>query len=303
MKRRAVRVGAPATLVDTVAQALVVSPEEAARLIEGGGVYLNGRRLRTPAAQLAAGQVVTVVVESRGHSALDPGPGPLPLRVLFEDEAVLAVDKPAGVLTQPGPSHVGDSLLDAANLALGGAAGLVHRLDRETSGVVVFGKTPEATTALAGAFRQGRALKQYLAVTERILPASGTVDWPLSKDPSRVGRWRASPTANGIAALTSYERLFPQDGEGPFCVVRLSPRTGRTHQLRAHLAALQAPIAGDALYGGARSVGGLAAPRCLLHAWRLELPHPTGGRTLCLQAPPPPDLRAFLEAARLWPLP
>jgi 23S rRNA pseudouridine1911/1915/1917 synthase len=170
----------------------------------------------------------------------------------------------------------------------------VHRLDRETSGVTVFGKTAQATTALAAEFREGRARKRYLAATGPGLPPSGTVDLPLSKDPSRPGRWRASRTANGVPALTVFRTLYT----GPeYCLVELLPRTGRTHQLRAHLTALGAPILGDSRYGGAVRAGGISAPRCLLHAQALELSHPRTGLPLRVESPVPEDLRRFFEHA------
>src|SRR5205823_4921369 len=124
----------------------------------------------------------------------------------------------------------------------------------------------ESTRELASEFRQGTARKRYLAVCGPGLPANGVIDLPLSKDPSRPGRWRASRRANGVAAVTEYERL--SEGAG-FCVASLWPKTGRTHQLRAHLAGVGCPIVGDALYGGAPS-----ASRSLLHAWELHLQRP-----------------------------
>lgn len=214
--------------------------------------------------------------------------------MLYEDAEVIAVDKPAGVSAQPTEGRVGDSLVDLVSARLGRPAGLVHRLDRETSGVTVFGKTAEATSALAAEFREGRARKRYVAATGPGLPPSGTVDLPLSKDPSRPGRWRATRAANGVPALTDFHTLFA----GPaFCVVELLPHTGRTHQLRAHLTALEAPILGDARYGGAARAGGVEAARCLLHAQALELGHPRTGKVLRIEAPVPEDLRRFFDAA------
>jgi 23S rRNA pseudouridine1911/1915/1917 synthase len=193
---------------------------------------------------------------------------------------------------------VGESLVDLVSARLGRPAGLVHRLDRETSGVTLFGKTEAATRALAAEFREGRARKRYLAATGPGLPPSGTVELPLSRDPSRPGRWRASRTANGVPALTEFRTLYA----GPeYCLVELSPRTGRTHQLRAHLTALGAPILGDARYGGAARAGGLPAPRCLLHAQALALSHPRTGQPLLLEAPVPKDLLRFFEQVALQP--
>lgn len=270
-------------------------PEPGARgLVEVGAVYVAGKRSRDANARLTAGQVVTVVLEEGGQSPLSETPPAPELRVLYEDADVIAVDKPAGVSAQPTEGRVGDSLVDLVGAKLGRPAGLVHRLDRETSGVTVFGKTAEATSALAAEFREGRARKRYVAATGPGLPPSGTVDLPLSKDPSRPGRWRATRAANGVPALTDFHTL----SSGPaFCVVELLPHTGRTHQLRAHLTALGAPILGDARYGGAARAEGVEAARCLLHAQALELGHPRTGKLLRIEAQVPEDLMRFFLAA------
>ncbi|RKH58656.1 RluA family pseudouridine synthase [Corallococcus sp. AB049A] len=297
MKRRTFKAeGAHAgrALVDAVAAELALPVADVRRLVDVGAVYVAGKRARDGAVKLLPSQVVTVVLEEAGQSPLEAPKPAAPMRVLFEDADVLAVDKPAGLNAQPTEGRVGGSLVDLVGEHLGRQAGLVHRLDRETSGVTVFGKTAAATSALAEAFREGTARKRYLAATGPGLEAGGTVDLPLSKDPSRPGRWRATRAANGVPAWTDYRTLFA--GEA-FSLVELLPRTGRTHQLRAHLTALGHPILGDARYGGAGSAGSLVAPRCLLHAHALELGHPRTGRPLRLEAPVPDDLRAFFEAA------
>jgi 23S rRNA pseudouridine1911/1915/1917 synthase len=286
------------SVAEALAAQLGLPAKEAQQLVQAGAVYLAGRRCRDATARLSAGQVVAVVLEEGGRSPLEAPPLPPELRILLEDEALLAVDKPAGITAQPTEGRVGDSLVDMVSARLGRPAGLVHRLDRETSGVTVFGKTGPATTALAEQFREGHARKRYLAATGPGLPPSGTVDLPLSKDPSRPGRWRASAAANGVPALTDFRTLYA--GED-FCLVELLPHTGRTHQLRAHLTALQAPILGDARYGGAAQAGGLPAPRCLLHAQALELAHPRTGQPLRIEAPVPEDLQRFFTAANLPP--
>ncbi|MBX5482439.1 MAG: RluA family pseudouridine synthase [Myxococcaceae bacterium] len=295
MKRRTFRVDRRGLLAAAVAHGLSADDAEARALIARGAVYLDGRRCLSPAAPVGAGQTVMVVLEERGQPALAAPAPPVPLRILFEDAQVLAVDKPAGITAQPTPSRVGESLVDLASHHLGRTAGLVHRLDRETSGVTVFGKTPEATRALAAAFRKGTARKQYLAIAAGELPERGVIDLKLSRDPKRPGRFRASPIANGVTARTRYERLGAVPG---VVVVALFPETGRTHQLRAHLAALGAPIAGDVLYGGPRELLGFPAPRVLLHAQRLVVPHPATGAPLELESPVPDELQRFVDRIR-----
>jgi 23S rRNA pseudouridine1911/1915/1917 synthase len=281
MKRRTFDSADDGPVAQAVARGLDVPLAEAQALVATGAVYVEGRRARDAGAAVRAGARLTVVLEEGGRAVTAAASPPPPLVVLYEDADVIAVDKPAGVTAQPTPGRVGDSLLDLVSARLGHAAGLVHRLDRETSGVTVFGKHPAATRRLAAAFREGRAKKQYLAVTKAGLPASGDIELPLSKDPSRPGRWRASARANGVPAHTRYTRL----ADGPVSLVQLFPQTGRTHQLRAHLAGIGHPIVGDRLYGGA------PGPRCLLHAWRLALDG------LEFEAPVPADLRAAVDAA------
>src|SRR5262249_23764647 len=130
------------------------------------------------------------------------------------------------------------------------------------------------------------------------LPEGGIIDLPISRDPSRPGRFRATRAANGLSAVTDFTRLF---SASDFCLVALFPRTGRTHQLRAHLTAQGSPIRGDASYVGAREAGGLPALRCLLHAQALQLLHPATGKPLLLEAAPPEDLAAFFRVARVVP--
>jgi 23S rRNA pseudouridine1911/1915/1917 synthase len=298
MRRRTLQVrDASADLAAFVAAETGLSPAAARALVERGAVYLDGKRCRDPRLRLKPGHIVTAVLEEAGRSAAaEPPATPAPeLAILHQDGALLAVNKPAGLPSQPTPGGAAN-LLDLVGARLGRPAGLVHRLDRETSGVIVFGLTSAATRALAAQLREGTAHKQYLAVVAPGLPAAGRIDLPISRDPSRPGRYRATRSANGVPALTEYRRL--REGED-HCLVELSPRTGRTHQLRAHLAAIGCPIAGDLRYGGAATVAGEPVRRCLLHARRLELDHPADpGRRLAIEAPLPPDLERFFRTPR-----
>ena len=252
----------PGRLEGLLIEQLPASRDEVRALLERGAVYLQGRRCADGAARVGPGTRVMVVLEEGGQAVTErPAARPV-LRVLLENDDVIAVDKPAGVTAQPTPGRVGDSLLDLVSQHLGAAAGLVHRLDRETSGVTVFGKHGAATSALAEAFREGHAQKEYVAVVQSGVPEKGTIALPLSRDASRPGRWRASERHNGIEALTEFARL---SDDGARAVVALFPKTGRTHQLRAHLTGIGFPIVGDRLYGGAEG------PRCLLHARKLSV--------------------------------
>jgi 23S rRNA pseudouridine1911/1915/1917 synthase len=179
---------------------------------------------------------------------------------------------------------------------VGGPVTIVHRLDRETSGVTVLARTKAAAAALSEAFRVGGPEKTYLALCARPpSPPEGRVDAPLGKDLRRAGLRRVDPA--GDVAATAYRTL---EASGLAALVEARPETGRTHQIRVHLAHLGAPLLGDAKYGGPRRIGEVAVPRVMLHAQRLELAHPVSGAPLVLEAALPPDFLA-LKAALLPP--
>ena len=296
MKRRVFRASGSGPLAGTVARGLGCSADEARALVSRGAVYLRGRRQRDPSLVVPADSEVLVVLEEAGRSSTGPEPTPPPLRILHEDDRVLAVDKPAGLAAQPTPGGVA-SLLLLASAHLGRDAGLVHRLDRDTTGVMVFGKSPRATSALAASFRTGTARKQYLAVTATGLPADGICTLRLARDRTRPGRWVARPR-DGLEAETRFRRL---GATAELALAALWPRTGRTHQIRAHLAALGAPIAGDRLYGGPLRLGEGAIGRPLLHAHVLVLPDPRTGAPLRLEAPLPEDMAPWFRTLGVVP--
>jgi 23S rRNA pseudouridine1911/1915/1917 synthase len=291
VKRRTFQSAASGTLAEVVATGLGCSLGDARALVERGAVYVRGRRQRDPSREIAPATPVLVVLEERGRASMDAPRAAAPLRVLHEDADLLVVDKPPGLPAQPTPGGMG-SLLLLASEHLGRDAGLVHRLDRDTSGVTVFGKSAAATSALAASFRTGSVRKQYLAVTAPGLPASGTCTLRLARDPSRPGRWVARER-DGLEAETRFRRLGASD---VLALAAVWPRTGRTHQIRAHLAALGAPIAGDRLYGGPPRLDDEPIGRSLLHAHVLLLPHPRNGAPLRLIAPVPEDMAPWFAA-------
>lgn len=267
-----------------------ISRGEARRALERGGVYLDGARCKIASKSLREGQLVEVVLEESGRVQEAAA---APLEVLFEDDSVLAVSKPAGVPSQAALSgdvgtlpwlvaaHLGIKLPDVAT---------VHRLDRDTSGVVVFGKTRAATSALAASFREGTAHKEYIAVVAGALREAGRIDAPLAPNHARRGSFLVGP--GGVPAATRYEPIAWM--EDLATAVRLFPETGRTHQLRVHLAHLGHPIIQDLRYGGPERVGPIQPGRMLLHARLLELRHPVEG-VLRVEAPLPADLAEALS--------
>ena len=221
--------------------------------------------------------------------------------VIHEDEAVIAFNKPAGLSSQGGriQAHTLDDLLWAFMRSNGKRPELVHRLDRDTSGVILAARTKPAAGFLGKAIQARRFKKTYLAlVSAAPEPRVGVIDTPLLRQ--EIGRESymrvvAPDTPGAQAALSRYRTLSASD-EG--AVVELDPATGRMHQLRVHMASIGRPLAGDARYGGALTFAGRAAPRLMLHAAKLVFPHPEGGyRTV--EAPLPADFEALKAAAGL----
>ena len=221
--------------------------------------------------------------------------------IVHEDEAVIAFNKPAGLSSQGGriQAHTLDDLLWAFARSNGKRPDLVHRLDRDTSGVILAAKTKPAAGFLGKAMQARRFRKTYLALLSAAPePKAGTIDKPLLRQ--EIGResyMRAvtADTPDAVEALSRYRTLSAsEDG----ALVELDPSTGRMHQLRVHMASIGRPLAGDARYGGALTFAGRAAPRLMLHAAKLVFPHPEGGyRTV--EAPPPEDFEALKAAAGL----
>lgn len=268
-----------------------VSRGLARRALGVGGVFLDGRRCKVAARAVRPGQQVVVNLAEGG---LVPGDAAAlaPDRILHADRHLVAVDKPPGVAAQATLTHDRGSLPDLVARLLGGEVAVVHRLDRETSGVTVLARTRETAAALAAAFRQGRPEKTYLALTAGAPePPEGRLEAPLRGDRRRPGRRRVA--ASGQPAATRFRTLRTGPGAA---LVECRPETGRTHQVRAHLAHLGAPILGDRRYGGPQRVGEVSIPRAMLHAWRLEVAHPGTGERLVLTAPVPDDFRAVERA-------
>lgn len=221
--------------------------------------------------------------------------------VLLEDPHVLVLNKPSGLSSQGGriKAHTLDDLLWAFMRSNGKRPELVHRLDRDTSGVILAAKTKPAAGFLGKALQAKRFRKTYLALLSAAPePAAGTVDKPLLRQ--EIGResyMRAvTPDTPGAQAALSRYRTLAASEEG--ALVELDPATGRMHQLRVHMASIGRPLAGDARYGGALTFAGRAAPRLMLHAAKLVFPHPEGGyRTV--EAPVPEDFEALKTAAGL----
>ncbi|MGD9737508.1 MAG: RluA family pseudouridine synthase [Solirubrobacterales bacterium] len=219
------------------------------------------------------------------------------LRVVYEDESLAVVEKPAGLVVHPAPSHRGPTLVSELGELLGGGEdperpGIVHRLDKGTSGLLVVARSDEAHAALQRAVREREVERVYLALAGgRLGSRTGTIDAPIGRSARRRQRMAVSGAASR-QARTHFEvlELLPRES---YLEARLE--TGRTHQIRAHFAAIGHPLSGDETYGGAMRYG---LQRQFLHAHRLAFAHPATGERLSFESPLPPDLAAALEQAR-----
>ncbi len=220
--------------------------------------------------------------------------------VLHEDEAVIAFNKPAGLSSQGGriQAHTLDDLLWAFARSNGKRPDLVHRLDRDTSGVILAAKTKPAAGFLGKALMGRRFRKTYLALVAAGAPEprTGVIETALRRDEQGREAYMRVCGADHPDAETALTRYRTLAAAPTAALVELRPETGRMHQLRVHLASIGRPIAGDARYGGALTLAGRPVPRLMLHAAALEFPHPDGGTTR-IEAPLPADFEAVLAAA------
>ena len=262
-------------------------------LVEAGHVQVDDVVCTHNARKLRHGQQVSVVLMPTAES-LAFRPEAIGLQVLHEDEHVLVIDKPAGLVVHPAAGHWGGTLLNGLLARHPGAArlpraGIVHRLDKDTSGVMVVGKTLEAVTALVRDIAARVVQRQYLALAWGEVPSvPHSIDAPIGRDPSQ--RTRMAVVASGRPARTDVEGLAHRDG---ISAVRCRLHTGRTHQIRVHLAWRGHALVSDGLYGGRPALG---LQRQALHAARLAFEHPLTRVPLAIDCPPPPDFESAWSA-------
>ena len=277
------------------------------RLLDEGYVQLNGEAPK-PSRKIQAGDLITLIVPP--PRPVDLAPEAMPLNIVFQDGELLVVDKPAGLTVHPAPGHPSHTLVNAL-LALcpdlkgiGGELrpGIVHRLDKDTSGLMVVAKSSQAHTNLSEQLKEHTVHKGYLALARGILtPSDGAVNRPIVRD--RHNRKRMAVGEGGRSAMTRYKVVRHLSG---CSLMEVFPETGRTHQIRVHLASIGHPLVGDALYGGRSankiepSTGSEAVVlgRHFLHAHVLGFSHPTTGEYVEFSSPLPEDLRVALEALR-----
>lgn len=278
-----------------------VSRTRAQAAIEAGRVTVDDRPAKS-----------SLLLEPGMRIAIAPAAGPAvapasaaghaepaePLHIVYEDAHLLVVDKPAGVVVHPAPGHPDGTLVDALLAHLPGLdtsgdptrPGIVHRLDKDTSGLLIIAKDAATHTALAAQMKERHMTKRYLALVEGEMSVrEGVIEAPVGRDPRNRQRMGVvTLAAGGRDARTRFRVLRSHRGR---TLLELQLETGRTHQIRVHLAALHHPVVGDATYGRPQPP---LPPRQFLHAAHLEFAHPTSGAWLTFDAPLPPDLAGFL---------
>ena len=275
-------------------------------LIDSGDARVDGATLR-PSAKVRAGQELSVAIPPLQPA--DPAAEDLPLGIVYEDEDLLVLDKPAGLVVHPGAGRSTGTLVNALlhhvkDLSgIGGVArpGIVHRLDSGTSGLIVVAKNDTAHRSLAAQFEARTVAKEYLTVVHgRPERDRGTIDAPIARDPRHRQKMSVARTG-GRAARSSYVVKRALDGAS---LVSVAIHTGRTHQIRVHMAHLGCPVVGDRTYGGAREPASRSPaardlirtfPRPALHAARLEFAHPRTGARASFESPLPGDMQRLVE--------
>lgn len=249
-----------------------------------------------PRHRVWGGEVIEIVVDPALASATADQPEDIALDIVYEDQALMVINKPPGLVVHPGSGNPSGTLLNALlqhqpDLAQLPRAGIVHRLDKDTSGLLVVAKTLTAQTDLVRQLHARTVTREYLALVHGRVARNGKVEAPIGRHP--VSRTRMAVLARGRHAVTHYAVLerFAQA-----TLLRCRLETGRTHQIRVHLSSIGHPLVGDSVYGRRRAV--LAFPRQALHAERLALRHPQTQRVVSWRVPPPADMRRLILALR-----
>lgn len=261
------------------------------RLIEDGLVTVNGRASKS-GYKMRSGDRIEVEIPL--PQPIAPQPEDIPLSIVYEDDDLLVIDKPAGLTVHPAPGHAEHTLVNAVlahcpGLSINGSIrpGIVHRLDKDTSGLLVVAKNDAAQRSLSAQMKSRSMLKQYMVLVHgRLSPEKGVIEAPIGRDPS--ARKRMAIVESGRAARTRYRVLKYFKG---YTLLEVTLETGRTHQIRVHMSATGFPVVGDAVYGKRSDV----AARQFVHACRLGFKLPSSGERVEFTAPLPRDLEEAVE--------
>jgi len=304
IRRLRVPDGPPGRIDRFVADATGLSRSHVQKLISDGRLTADGVAIRANTI-VAAGTEVHLDVPPPVPMELAPAPD-IPLRIVYEDDDLLIVDKPSGLVVHPSPGHhSGDTLVNALLARAGGSEyggiagvtrpGIVHRLDRDTSGLLMVAKHDRAQAALMAQLKARRVRKTYLAlVAGSVSAAVGRIEAPIGRDPKH--RMRMAVVPAGRPSTTGYR---VRERFAGWTLLELDLVTGRTHQIRVHLDAIGHPVAGDPVYGtGTSRRGPDGLERLFLHAWRLEVAAPGDGHLIRATAPLPPELESVITRLR-----
>lgn len=268
--------------------------------VKNGAVRVNGQAVTRPSTLLKPEDEVEAFLPEPGEYSDVPVAADVPVSVIFEDDHLLIVDKPSGITVHPGPGHKDDTLVNGLlklypEIALVGQPdrpGVVHRLDLDTSGLLLFARTPEAYTSVGKAMRERAIKRTYTALVHgHVTPETGTVDAPIGRDPAN--RRRQAIVDSGREARTHY-RTVERLETATLLEVELD--TGRMHQIRVHMAAIGFPVLGDPTYGRSPNISGLT--RQFLHASKLRFAHPITGEQMEQELPLPYELASVLDSMR-----
>lgn len=267
--------------------------------ISTGAIQVNGRASKAGYA-LRAGDEVLVASTAFAPAASRARPQALPLDIVYEDADILIINKAPGMVVHPAPGHTGDTLVNALlayypALATSEAEqrpGIVHRLDRDTSGLLIVAKNARAQTALVGQLQRHEIIKHYVSLVEGVVSLDqGSIDAPIGRDPRH--RQQMAITARGGREARTHFRVMERFGRHTLLLIQLE--TGRTHQIRVHLKAIGHPVVGDPTYGSGNAIRGAHLTRQFLHASRLQFTHPISAAPLTFESPLPTDLQVILE--------
>ncbi len=267
------------------------------KLIDDGRVLVNQQRVKANYRVKCGDRVELDIPEP---TALEVTAEDIPLNIHFEDGHLIVIDKPAGVVVHPAPGHPGGTLVNALLFhctdlkGIGGVErpGIVHRLDKDTSGLIVVAKTDLALTSLQNQFQDRTIKKVYLALAQgRLSPGKGVVRLPIARHLKDRKKMAIGKNDDGRQAETAYEVVLRLEG---YDLVRLFPKTGRTHQIRVHLASLGHPVLADSLYGGRSRGRQPVIGRQALHAHKLEFLHPENGKVMTFISPLPEDMAQLI---------
>lgn len=282
-----------------VSRLLGISRAFSAKLIKEGSAALIPERRVKPSLKIAFGDKINVQVPP--VETLDLEPEDVPFEVVYSDEDVIVINKPAGLVVHPSPGHWTGTLVhgllyrfpDMGSLNGVQRPGIVHRLDSTTSGLMVVARNGLAQEGLFRDFKARRVEKEYLALCNGTLPSpEGEIRYPIGRDP--YNRLRQAVLAYGRDAWTDYKTLWSRNG---FSLVVCRLHTGRTHQIRVHLKALKCPLVGDRLYDPSRQ-SPFGAERVFLHSWKLCFSHPRSGEKMSFRAPLPSELSEYLKQVK-----